>query len=445
MKEGQRSTIKYFVVLTLAIGLFIFGFAYLIKESFISNSSQSSILGATEDDINLEKADLVTKTNRKWILKDLDSNSEYTNLVYTLDIQKDLAIDVEAEFTILGTEKRGKMEETEEGKFETSVSVYDLSPGKYEIQSIVSINDQEFKSVKREFNVSYPMYVIWTMDWEGADTSDNELANLSNFSEKYNVPVSHLFNPRIYVSDQVSKTRALELTEWIKSRETKGDDIGLHLHMHNDLVNAAGLEVKDDPKWTNHIQDGHDVPCSAYSYDEFKKILEWSKDQFTSHGLKEPVYFRAGGWFADMENLKALNDSGFLLDTSGREYYLWGEKTLEGHWNLDVKTQPYKISLSDQNNSSNNNMNLWEFPNNGGDSLYYSSSELITRFDENYNKDLLDDVVVFTLLSHPHNITSDIQVLEPLYQHMDQYNIQKDSGPLIYTTLLHAYNDIVQE
>jgi hypothetical protein len=208
------------------------------------------------------------------------------------------------------------------------------------------------------------------------------------------------------------------------------------------MISQTGVTPRTSPTWYS-LGTGHDVPCSAYSYNEFMKILAWTKEEYWKQGLGIPKSFRAGGWFADVETLRALADSGFLIDSSGRDYYVWGKNRLQGHWNLKSTTRPYKPSLSNQNASTPApNINIWEFPNNGADSYFNDQHELIKRFDENYERKPLTAAQVLTYLTHPHDFAADRAVLDPVFNHAGQYLAKNDQGPVIYVTLLDAYEDM---
>ncbi|MBU0976259.1 MAG: DUF2334 domain-containing protein [Patescibacteria group bacterium] len=444
MNYKQTGKAKYLVVVITALILSIagltFGIYYLHKQVV----SPGSILGITSKAAPQEDPSFAFTANRTWHLKG-SAEKEYSTIALTFKLKNSLIPDDNPTYKIENSGIKGRFNKSKDGEYTAKISTSELDPGTYRILASADFGGREFTADPVQVKVSYPVYVIWTMDWEGGDTVDAELKNLNNFSNKYNIPITQFFNPSIYTGT-VSSQRAEYLTKWLLDREAAGDEIGMHLHMHKTLVAAAGLEPKDKPQWTNYLDNGHDVPCSTYSYKEFKQILDWSIDKFAENGLDKPKSFRAGGWFADLDNLKALQDTGFLIDSSGRDAYVWGspETKITGPWNLSITTQPYKPSASNQNSSTPYpNLDLWEFPNNGANSLFYTSDDLINRFDINYNKKILTEYRVVTYLTHPHEISKDIQVLDPVYKYLSKSSIEKDKGPVIYTTLIDAYNDIV--
>jgi hypothetical protein len=80
-------------------------------------------------------------------------------------------------------------------------------------------------------------------------------------------------------------------------------------------------------------------------------------------------------------------------------------------------------------------MELWEFPNNGGDSWAYSADDMISRFKDNYNGGISDSTKVVTYLSHPHWFNIDEPKINKVLDHVDKFGIVEDRGPVVYRTL----------
>ena len=287
------------------------------------------------------------------------------------------------------------------------------------------------------FNVSNPVYVVWSIDWEGFDVKEQYLNEMSRISNDYSVPMTHFFNPYIYI--YLSSARAKYLTDWVQNREE--GSIGLHLHMYNRLIEASGVTVNNNPAWGSPTGNGHDTPNSNYGYSDYEKILLWALNQYEKNGLETPTMYRAGGWYIDEENILVLKNLGFNIDSSGRTYYKHGSNLLEGHWNLKETTQPYQMNSSDQNITNNPNMNIWEYPNNGGDSWAYTSDKLISRFNINYKGGVTNTDTVVTYISHPHWFDKEGPNIEGVLKHIYQYSYINDNGPVIFITLdkVHEY------
>lgn len=377
---------------------------------------------------------LLAKVSRRWNLigKDksisltLENNREFDNPVAT--------------YHVLGTAVAGQMENISGTGFEGEISLDGLVGGKYQVQVDISEGDKIFSSQKVGFYLSDPLYVAWTIDWEGYDASNAYLDALADISRTYGAPMTHFWNPRIYVTSEVSAERQKFLTDWVKARLAKGDAIGLHTHMFYDLVQSAGVEPKHDPNWGDE-GNGYGVPTSAYPADELGKILQKSVSLMTENGLPQPFVYRAGGWFASLETLTALEENGFLADSSGRTSYSFGRNNLKGDWDLKPETQPYRPSRTDQNESSfNNAFNLLEIPNNGADSYWFSAEDMIKRFEVNYAGGFLDEKKEVTFLTHPHWFkTEEQQKVRTLFDYLSNFNYDDDSGPVVYTTTPDIY------
>jgi predicted deacetylase len=312
--------------------------------------------------------------------------------------------------------------------------VDDIKPDNYNFAINVEVDNCELiLSKSEEVIISHPVYVTWTMDWEGFDVEQKYLDSIETISEKYNMPVTHFFNPYIYLN--IPKNRAEYLTQWILARKQEGDSIGLHLHMNNPMIRAAGVTPKTDISWGGWAKNGQDIPNTVYEGEDYEKILQWALNQFEKNSIPYPTMYRAGGWYIDEENLKILEEFGFKIDASGRTYYIYGDNKLEGPWDLQTTTQPYRLNSLDQNILNNPNMDMLEFPNNGADSWAYSSDQLISRFTDNYKGGISYSQKVITYLSHPHWFNVDEPKMYDILDYTSKYSIEDDRGPVIYTTI----------
>jgi hypothetical protein len=380
---------------------------------------------------------LLGQVNRKWVLKEDPDSGEFKFTV-TADIDG-IKDNQNVTYQIIGTNRTGFLKHTTENTYESAIEVKDLVPGIYSIQASTIANNMEVRSQKSEFYVSYPLYVAWTFDWEGFDVNDNYLNDMNSLSNQHGVPLTHFFNPRIYIATDISNARKDYLTNWVLNRKsTNGDQIELHLHMHYDVVTAAGLTPKTSPAWGGR-ENGHDVLTSAYNYSEMVQMLNWAKGIFEQKGLGTPSAFRAGGWYASLDTLKALQDTGFTMDSSGRTYYVYGPNKVKGPWTLLSTTVPYHPSASNQNVAGKDDaLKIWEFPNNGADSWSYSANDLIQRFKENYSNAPLQRKQIVTYLTHPHGFNVDQPKMDATFSYIDNYLYKNDSGPVKYVTLEQA-------
>lgn len=402
--------------------------------------------------------------NREWILKGTNKFNDNTKFKYSLQVHSRLDVAQNPICRIVETGQEFEMEKNKENEYAIEIDTLEIEAGTYNVISeIQTVNGEVINSPVSLINISYPLYVIWSMDWEGYNSSDKTLELMENLSEKNDMPISHFWNPRIYLPSAMNQQRANILTEWIQKRDEKGDEIGLHLHMFFDMVKAAGVTPITEPHWAGR-GTGSDVPGYLYDSDEFTKILNWSKQKFIEKELGDPKSYRQGGWMLDSKMMQVLDDTGFLVESSGREQFTLGKDivtiidmdennepiepyevieqyAVSGKWDLSAITKPYFPSKVDINLSTAPVHGIFEFPNNGADSWRHSTSDLIRRFDINYEKVPLQEAQTLTYITHPHEIQVDIQKLEPTFDHIGENLFSEDDGPVLYVTFEEAYQD----
>lgn len=391
---------------------------------------------------NEVRHEITTDVSSKWIVKD-PNQEEILRLTAEVN-NNDLEID-EINYTILGANLGGEMEEAYPGTFIAEIDIEDLKPGAYEIMAIVGNKPNEINSQISRFIISEPVYVSWTIDWEGYYENPTYLNQMAEITKKHNVPLTHFFNPRIYITESVTQSQREYMTDWVKNRRDEfGESIGLHLHMHKDMVADAGVEPKDTPRWGRYKDaDGQDVLTTEYSYEDLQKIVGWGIDKFEENGLGTPKMYRAGGWMADMDLLKVLDEKGFWLDSSGRKRDSWWSNF--PYWNLESTTQPYLISKAEQNLSKAPNLNLWEFPNNGGDTTAFEAESSIQKFKDNYSGGIVEEKKLVTFLSHPRFFNVDAPRMETILEYLESVKRDNDNGPVVFITLEEAYEIWTEE
>lgn len=463
-KSGRKEEKNAIKLLAWTFLLCLVGFLFLLNmnlsradttglNSDASEQSGQQVKGVTSCEQVQSIGNLISsvKLDREWYLlgKEIDASKQV--LHYDVQINKSLIQfinndDFVLTYDIVNTDKSGELIKAvnSEDRYQGQIYIGDLDAGIYSIQSHIDFECGSWNSALIDFNLSYPVYVAWTIDWEGIDIKDQYLDDIDKISQKHDIPLTHFFNPRYYTNPNLSDRRAQYFTQWvIRRRDKNGHAIALHMHMFPDMVKAAGVQPKSGPAWGSSVEEGYDVLTSAYSYDEMIKMFEWSKDQFKKNGLGTPTMYRAGGWYADMDVLKAAEDTGFVLDSSGRTAYSFGTNRSNGHWDLKETTQPYQINIDDQNSAVSPNMSLWEFPNNGADSFAFSKDQMIKRFYFNYpgakNYSVVKQKVLVTYLSHPEWFHIDKSKMQSLFIEVDKYSYESDKGPVKYITLKDAY------
>ncbi|MDD3647993.1 MAG: hypothetical protein PHS44_05875, partial [Candidatus Dojkabacteria bacterium] len=265
LEKGQETSVYFLYYGKLGSG----------KNKFLKNNDNIEEQYAQNYSLRFSReiqTEITGQIDRLWVLK---GSKEYSEINYSVSLDSSLQIgNAKPTYKILGTTIDGKLSKNGTGNFGADIPVDSLRTGEYELQASIKIDNTTYTSPKNYFIITYPLYVTMTIDYEGTDVPDKELQEVINFSRRHSkIPIVHFFNPRIYVTNEISENRVKTLTNWVVERRNEGDEIGMHLHMHYDMVQAAGVKVRKSPKWTDYLDNGHDVPCSAYNYDEFMKIL----------------------------------------------------------------------------------------------------------------------------------------------------------------------------
>jgi hypothetical protein len=230
--------------------------------------------------------------------------------------------------------------------------------------------------------------IVVSVDWEGRDLSEHNLAAMQDFRERFpTVPLQQFLNAAYYTKPQAY---AADLTRSIKSVLRPGDEHGLHIHAWRSLVTAAGVRFRTGPSFVDQDVDvnwcgvdcGSDVSLTAYTKPELRKIIRKSVEILTAQGFNRPTSFRAGGWQADDTVLNALAEEGFALDSSATYApYLeasWGAYNLYRFvaelWPTIIpNSQPYTYT-------SKTGHQILELPNNASLADYVTGSDMLNAF-----------------------------------------------------------------
>src|SRR5439155_4973807 len=128
-------------------------------------------------------------------------------------------------------------------------------------------------------------------------------ANTAAIADQHKIPMTIMWNPRVWTTTQVPPSRADTMLAWTKERVAKGDELSLHIHMWTDFVRAAGLVPRTTPSWAGR-GDGYDVPLTAYIESEQRALIEYALRLMPARELARPTTFRAGGQFANGATLR---------------------------------------------------------------------------------------------------------------------------------------------
>jgi hypothetical protein len=317
-----------------------------------------------------------------------------------------------------------------------SFDVHGLAPGAYAIDIVERLAQGNTVVATHEFKLSAPEYVVWTLDFEGDASSDQALTNTGEIADGQKIPMTIMWNPRVWTTTQVSAARADAMLAWTKSRVANGDELSLHLHMWTDFVRAAGVVPRTAPSWAGR-GDGYDVPMTAYPENEQKALLEHSLRLMSEHGLARPTTFRAGGQFANDATLRALAGLGFVADASAVPAGAFGR--LPYPWTLATDAQPYRPSTTDANKAGD--LQLLEAPTIGGNTYGFDVRTIdpIIRADLSYLAPvgaIATTPRALTIVSHPGTIdATERAAITALFDAFTPLRYDLDNGPVRFVTL----------
>lgn len=405
---------------------------------------KKSVLGTTKSNNKTleallneeEKPDVILSPQKKWVLKEKDSQDIILRVENNVDSKENLQY-----YVVLNDSNI--LQRIDVQNNEVKISSKQFNIGLNKIFLVEEAGGNVYRSNTINFYLTSPVYVAWTIDWEGVDPQQKFLDKMEDISNKYSINMTHFYNPRIYIYIKATEQRKRELSRWIKARYEKGDDIAMHLHMQHDMVTEAGVKAKDTMIGWDGGEAGYDLPSTVYNHDEYLKILNWGitelKDglkKYADFDVPEIQGFRAGGWFANLDTLKAMEDAGFLYDSSGRIPFKIGKGTYSYQWTLTNKNQPYYPSVSNQNTDTPPNMGILEIPDNGADSYWSDAKSLKDNFYANYSPgSTLDKDILVVFLSHPDWFNIDEPKLNELYSEISKYRNDLDLGPVKFVTL----------
>lgn len=441
IKKTKKGSVKYALgclIIFVAIPLTVVGMV-LAGNAQREASQRNRVKTQFEEGLKLS-------FSKQWVLVGHEFTPESKNFtINVISDSEEIPDNLTVQYRKKGAEEfLGTIPRIEANKYQLTVNSEDFGAGVLAIEAVATSEEvagKKWTSEEAKINLSYGLYVVWTMDWEGQGVAQGQLDQMSRIStDHHNLPLTHFFNPRVF-SGGVGGFEGQKQMNYVKARRDQfGDEIGLHLHMWYDVPRAAGVNPRTEPAWNSKDLigggGGYDVPFSAYTYEESLKILKWSAEKFEQNGLGKPLSFRAGGWYLSLDNVKALQDAGYRVDSSGRDARFWGRGYLASPWSLGSRTQPYKISTESLNSDfPEPRYNVWEIPNNGADSYWFSAQDMITALNDNFQNKPLTERRIVNILSHPHWFSVDYPKLQEFFADADTKFYPEDKGPVLYTTL----------
>ena len=318
------------------------------------------------------------------------------------------------------------------------IELVGLPAGEQTVEYLVRLRDgSDVVVAKTAFTLSAPEYVVWTLDFEGDAAADAALANTEEIARSFAIPMTLMWNPRVWTTTQVSAGRADAMVQWTMKMSTgAGAEVALHLHAWTDFVRAAGVTPRVSPSWASR-GDGYDVPLTAFDEAETKRLIDHALKLMADHGMPRPTSFRGGGLFANAANLRAVAAAGFTADTSATPSGDFGQLRLP--WSLPADAQPYHPSGEDA--SVPGDLPLLEVPNIAGNTYGYTAFSIQRTVND--DRAMLAPAGapavarrVLTLVSHPATIdATERAAIETLFRAFDPYRYDRDAGPLRFVTL----------
>lgn len=284
--------------------------------------------------------------------------------------------------------------------------------------------------------LSQPEYVVWTLDFEGDESSDRTMANTAAIADGLRVPMTVMWNPRAWTSAAISSPRADAMLAWTKGRAAKGDEVALHLHMWTDYVRAARIAPRLSPSWAGR-GDGYDVPITAYPEEDQRALIAYGLKLMSDHGLSEVTSFRAGGDFGDAATLRAVAANRLGADCTAVPAGSFGRLRLP--WTLAADAQPYRPSRDDANKEGD--LPLLEAPTNAGNTFGHTAASIapIVRADLAMLAapgEVATARKGLTIVSHPGTIDdTERAAIEALLRAFEPLRYDRDAGPVRFVTL----------
>jgi hypothetical protein len=349
----------------------------------------------------------------------------------------------------------GERLDLQDGQHYRIMDITDLPAGVHEILLAANGSDTAFARVT--FNRTHPLYVIVTTDWDDADTADSALALQDDLhSEHEDLLLTHFVGPYTFTDSTVTPERREVLVDWLlNQQDTYEDEIGLHIHPYCNFVETTSVTCRHMPSTTNDNGDptGYTVMLSSYTEAELIELFEKSDELFLANGLPKPTSFRAGGWTADTNVLKAMEATGHVADTSANNWARmeeW-ENQLSGvlyEWNktqwatIDDTSQPYYPNEDDILSADAPNIGVLEVPDNGILVDYVSADEMIEIFHTNWPDGApLLEPTQFSIGFHPSNFNLNYKTrMTNALTEVNRYRARLDRGPVVFARL----SDVVQ-
>jgi hypothetical protein len=265
--------------------------------------------------------------------------------------------------------------------------------------------------------------LVLSVDWEGTSLKEKNLGRIKEFKKRWKIPMVHFLNPAYYTK---SDLRAKEVDQKVDSVLEIDDEVGLHLHTPQHLINAAGITPRFDTCFSEHgdynpgEMKGQEVMLLSYNKSEVKELIEFSINKLKSRGHKQITSFRAGGWMADERVWESLIECGLEIESSATNPRLldgssWEGDSLQRYLNLlwdDIECTSSPFFLETFSGK------ILEVPNNLGAIDYWKENTISKFMDEIKQQHLQGEDLTLVVNSHQETASKEFDKLDNFIETM---------------------------
>jgi hypothetical protein len=323
----------------------------------------------------------------------------------------------------------------------------DLPPGEHVVLLAAAGASEAFAQLT--LIRTHPYYVLVTNDWDDSEHSEGVL-NLQEklYEDNPGFKQTHFVGPYTFTDPVVTAEQIGMLVDWVIAKhDDNGDEIGLHIHPYCNFIETTSVTCLHEPSFAYDVDEtGYTIDLSAYTLEQTEILAAQAIVLFEANGLGRPTSFRAGGWTAQLHTLEALQNSGFVADTSANNWarleewegqpdaslYEWNAE----HWaTIDEWSQPYYPSADDILDDSEPTLDILEVPDNGCLVDYVTVDEIEQMFHAGWDGGALDQPLVYVTGYHPTSYGSHHFTMEAGLQHISGHLNREDAGPVVYETV----------
>lgn len=333
------------------------------------------------------------------------------------------------------------------GKFVGDLDISEVEAGEHDI--IIAADGSATGAGFVLFSRTHPLYFFVSTDWDFAEPGQVSLDYHDQIRTNHpDVKFTHFIGPYTFTDPNLSEARKAALAAWaIARRDQYNDEIGLHIHPWCHFVESAGLTCVTDQSTVNPTDpSGYTIKLEAYGQANFETLLARADEIFVQRGMGKPVTFRAGGWTATIDTLKALANKGYIADTSANNWARMEEWIGEGtlytwnmtNWSMMGDTsQPYYPNTTDKQSGATPNVRILEVPDNGIMVDYVTRAEMVEIFGKVWGGPALTEPKTYMMGFHPSpNMTSgEYSRIDGILDHADLYRASLHLGPVVYARL----------